>query len=395
MNLFLNVLFSTFLIATFSFFGLKGATPGYVLSLLSPLIILVFSKKSKKYFVLLISIIVVYVVYYLMQHISFLFSEIRSSSALMFLDPNYEPGNLFTKSYLSHSIYWLACILFFLATVFYYEHKFLTYVVLGIRFILVYGFIQFVYFVVANDWFDPLSNRTVGEGKLLVFHQTAHLMGMSWNRFISLLPEPSMYAFCMIPFIPLLRHEGYRGTHFFLLVSLILSTSSTFFLVLPILILYELRNTIFLNKINPKTILFILAFFLFSLIILPSLITKLLDKLSGLDFSGASRSEAVSNGIDYWLELPMFNRVFGLGHATVRQFDGLSTILINFGLFGFIVITAIFFYPRWFLSKEKRYLNESLLYIYITFMVAVPDMYFLSMWFVLGLAYQNVKFNKV
>jgi hypothetical protein len=99
-------------------------------------------------------------------------------------------------------------------------------------------------------------------------------------------------------------------------------------------------------------------------------------------YSGQARMEMLLTGLRAWIESP----VFGWGLGAVRTTDGLSTLLVSFGLLGAVPF-GWFFIRTLFLSKDynlAKGLQIGLFAGLIVHLVAVPDWTFPFIWVVAG-----------
>jgi O-Antigen ligase len=300
-------------------------------------------------------------------------------------------GSLFTQA-----VYLLAaiCAFSFFRTA--YQPGWDRYVLGGAVLLGAYGVYEFLFFLVTGGNGDFLTNRTFGldnevPGSLF---QTMPVGPIELLRLKSLTGEPSMYAFTVLPFWIYALHTGHRRLHWFLLVTLLLSTSTTAFTGLAVYLLVRLilRGT--------RDIWLVLAVLLgFAVLVIVwlygnELVENLFrvfvsDKIAARDVSGSLRLANATAVMSVFEALPWMSQLFGIGFGYVRSSDFLTTLLINTGVFGLIAYTALFVIPIMRLGNSSREigLRAALSVVLFTSMISVPEFAYLSSWVFLGIAY--------
>lgn len=123
---------------------------------------------------------------------------------------------------------------------------------------------------------------------------------------------------------------------------------------------------------------------------------SIIQKISQETESGIMRSLYFDTHLDYYLNMNLLSMLFGLGFGYVRSTDFFTTLLINNGLIGLLLFSAIFLKPVFLLNNNKRNygLKVVLVTLYFSMLTAVPEFSFLSTWLFLGVAYNQLKKEK-
>lgn len=278
-----------------------------------------------------------------------------------------------------------------------------------------WGIIQFVLHYLKIDYPHYIFNTNIG-------------MPQHWNqiagkikRINSVAPEPSMYVFYLIIFIPivtflLLKMVKVINTKVLAIVTIIsfgvavLTTSSTAYVCLPIFVVALHIYAFFVKdkEITKKIIILDIAFVamgVITVLLLPIVlkmpITEFINVIIDMTIgklssgSGMERMGGFRLGIDVFLMSP----ILGVGWGSNRTFDFLSTLLSTTGMVGmgtYIYITyqgikATVDTVK--LSKSDKLLSTisvSLVFALglanIAYAISIPDVVFLYFWFVLGLS---------
>ena len=302
---------------------------------------------------------------------------------------------LMKSSLLTQSLYLLSSVLFFVYLYVALKNKLFSaekmngLIKIGVVFYVFYGFYEWLLYLLMGINGDFLSNRITGEDNIIGLFQYISLGGLDLMRLKSLAGEPSMLAYTLVPFF---IYYYYLKDRFwiFILVALLLSTSSTAFLGIFIFLLFDL---IFIRKALGFLLAGFLAFSAFYIAyydVINDLLMINATKLAMEDQSGGERSEYFFNHFNAWLDSNFLHVLLGHGWGYVRSTDLLSTLLYNTGLVGFLFITLFFFYPAYnvFSTSAEHYaLSSILVNIYIMAMVSVSEPYYFHVWYFLALAY--------
>ncbi len=276
------------------------------------------------------------------------------------------------------------------------------YIFVGATVLGLYGVYECVYFLVIGSSGDFLSNRGFDTGQLFgekrtgSWFQTIHMGPLTLQRLKSLTQEPSMYAFTILPFWIYALHTKRTAVQGFLLVTLVMSTTTTAVLGIFTYLLIRLKYYGLADRfvcVIGGILIVLLAMGLFGNEHILSAYTQLIeDKVTAENPSGAGRFAAFLTSWEYYLDLPLANQLFGVGYGYIRSNDLLSTSLVNLGIIGFLLITCIFIYPAVKLGRTQREvgIKASLIVIFVTMILSKPNFAFLSIFLFLGIAYNEI-----
>lgn len=302
---------------------------------------------------------------------------------------------LMKSSLLTQSLYLLSSVLFFVYLYVALKNKLLSVgrmnglIKIGVVFYVFYGFYEWFLYLLMGINGDFLSNRITGEDNIIGLFQYISLGGLDLMRLKSLAGEPSMLAYTLVPFF---IYYYYLKDKFwmFILVALLLSTSSTAFLGIFLFLLFDL---LFIRKALSFLLATVFAFIVIYIsfyAVINDLIMFNAAKLAMEDQSGGERSEYFFNHFNAWLDSDFLHILLGHGWGYVRSTDLFSTLLYNTGLVGFLFVTLFFFYPAYKVfsrSAEHYALSSVLVTIYIMAMVSVSEPYYFHVWYFLALSY--------
>lgn len=380
--------------------AVKGTTPAYLLALASfPFALSLSRYKSQVYLTrLCIALLLVFILSFLSQFVVWLSQDrFPPEEDLIFI--SNETSFLLRSSFFTQHLYlFVGLLAFAFVYVYYQEEKHDRYMYAGALLLVAYGCYEELYFLATGTYGDVLSNRVFGEdgsGSLL---QSITIAGLTLQRFKSLTGEPSMYAFSIFPVFIFAYFYGKKPMIYVLLFSLALTFSTTFFLGLFVL----LTGRFFQRGIRDRLVFFtLLAAVVVVIFFLPTLL-ELFDemvwqKLKATNLSGMQRTEFFANHMRFFIGLPLEAQLTGIGFGVVRSTDFFSTLLVNNGIIGFIVFTSFFLYPALKLKKGVRQsaLRYSVVFLYLSMMIAVPEFSYLAVWLFLGLAYNQLLLDKV
>ena len=310
---------------------------------------------------------------------------------------------LMRQTMFTQSLYLLAGA----STFFFVKHLYCEnwdkYFFVGATVLGLYGVYECVYFLTTGDSGDFLSNRIFDSGQLFgethtgSWFQTIHLGPLTLQRLKSLTGEPGMYAFTILPFWIYALHTKRTAVQGFLLITLVMSTTTTAALGICTYLLIRLIYYGFADKfvyVISGILIFLLAMGLFGNEHILSAYDQIIeDKVTAENQSGASRFANFLTSWEYFLDLPLANQLFGIGFGYIRSHDLVSTVLVNLGIVGFLLTTWIFIYPVVKLGRTQREIGikASLIVIFVTMIFSKPDFAFLSIWLFLGIAYNEIK----
>ncbi len=380
----------------------KGATLGYIFALLSPIVVLFFAKKRNNYITLMVICVFFYLFLTLLSQLGNAFSYITFEYIIL-IDPT-DTRLHFRKTLFTQSLYLLAGFLTFLYIKnFYNEELWDKYLFIGAGLLAFYGLYEILYFLSFGENGDFLSNRRLGHGEYIQSSssfQTLNVGGISILRLKSLTGEPSMYSFSVLPFCIYALHTEKYKIAYLLFATLLLSTSTTAMLgILLYLIFFPIFAKVTKKWLYGMIILVIVVLvlmFIFQAEVQTIFHTQVVEKLTLQSYSGIARFATFVDHMTYYAQLNMWNQLVGLGFGTVRSTDLLSTLLVNIGIVGFFIFTIVFFYPILVLRNNLRNngIKLSLIVIYVTAMISVPEFSYLSVWIFLGLAYHQLAYER-
>lgn len=385
--------------------SIQGTTPAYILALLAiPLVTLIKSIGRKKYIKDISIIISLFVLLNTISQFGLIFS-IPNFGNLTLIDPD-DNTLIFRSSMFTQSIYLLASMSTFCFVKSFYRDRWNKFIFLGALLLAVYGIYEFVYFLIFRSNGDFISNRTFQSGNFLISGSSFQIMTLGFltiMRLKSLTGEPSMYAFTILPFWIFAIHENKNFTQFVLLITLVLSTSTT---AIVGIITYIITQIFYLKTyyLTRKKLLSFCFIFSIVFIIIVTNIDFLVNafnqlfvnKLTASDTSGIVRYSSFEANISFFCSSSIINQLFGIGFGYIRSMDMFSTLLINNGIVGLLIFTLLFFYPVIKLKNTDRNigLKSTIIVIYVTMMISVPEYSYLSIWLFLGIAYNQLTYQK-
>ncbi len=295
-------------------------------------------------------------------------------------------STLFTQSLYLISVF----SMFFFARYFYIP-SWDPYILSGAVILAVYGLYELAYYSATGRPGDFLTNRTFGDGtgSGSLFELFA-IGGTTFERLKSLTGEPSMYALTVCPYWIYALRTGYRKTAYLLFSTLVLTTSTTALLAMLVFLI----STAYYKKSVKVLVVGLGSVFLIGVagwIYMRSFIeSTLIQKLTLENESGIDRYANFVSSIGYWWRSPWPTKLLGIGFGTIRSTDFFSTLLVNTGVVGVIVVSWIFIYPLFRLadSEYEIGLKQVCLVCFVILMVSVPEFSYLPTWLFLGIAYK-------
>lgn len=392
---------------------IPGSLVSYVFAVISPIIVFFTEKKIRgKYFFTLILMLSIFV---FLTCISQLFNEINNITlqGLFLLSNESLTEKVFRTSLITQSLYLIIGFLMFIYSKFFYNEKWDKWIVYSGVFFAAYGLYEFILFLTCGINGDFLSNRNYTQtGGAPLIAQDFVVSGIAIKRIDSLAMEPSMFAFTLLPYVIFSYYKCKKFFSIFWGIVMLLSTSTTAYLGVFVIMIYNLffNKNILKNKKILISILFIvgITYVVLYKYIYDVMEIMIINKLMPIvDFdgsvnlagagSGMERLSNIFNSIDYWCSLDIMHMLFGIGFGVHRSTDLFGTFLVNIGIIGSIIFFIINF--RYFKIKNKSKLDDMnnliILTMYIIMMVSVPEYSFLSYWLFLGIVYNiNSEVNK-
>lgn len=332
------------------------------------------------------------------------FYEVSLAPSLTLTDKSRPEQILLRSTLFGQSIYLFAGILFYLYLKHYACSKHLQYVYMGLRIIVVLGFLEIILFqltgVNGDVWSNRVFNNKPGSGSLF---QTITLGGLRMQRLKSLTGEPSMFAFSVIPFwmlcIPLKRYVDFVIFG----IALLLTFSTSAYLGIIVLIagasLTERRIRRKMIWIVPLAVVVVLILYFLSPAVHKLIQSVFIDKFTGTNQSGSERSGHFMNQYNFWKEqLSTPGKLVGLGWGYVRSTDFFSTLLVNNGLIGLLIFSFFYFRHAFVRLKDvlfQKYYIIALIAVFFILMGSVPEFAYLSLWIFLSLPYWIERTNSI
>jgi hypothetical protein len=305
------------------------------------------------------------------------------------VDP-FDRDILLRRTLITQSMYMLAAGSTFVYVWSFYKPAWDRWLLMGVTLLGAYGIYELLFFALTGFNGDILTNRRFGSSSGSAF-QTIAIGPLIMERLKSLTGEPSMYAFTVLPFCIYAWHVRHRGIAAFLLLTLLLSTSTTAVIGL---VVYLLLRLAFYGPTDRPALFFGTALLVLLLLglagnqyINDAYMKIVSEKMQSA--SGESRLLSFQINLDYFLQEPLLTQIFGIGFGYARATNMCATLLINLGVLGVLLTTAVFMIPVFRLgpSERERGLKAAVLVIFITMMGSVPEFSYLSIWVFLGMAY--------
>ena len=375
----------------------KGTTPAFLLafgSLLIPLFIR--GVKARNFVARFSGVLGAFVLLTLLSQVVLVITpRLPSPDDLVLI--SHEARMLLRSSLLTQSLYLIPSFLLFAFVWTYFSPKHYRHLQLALLLFVLFGFYKWFFFLLFGDSGDFISNRTFGDDLLNPAQfQTLWLLGIPLSRFVSMTGEPSMYVFSVLPFCIYFFYRRSYLTASVLLLSLMLTFSGTFVMGLC---LWALSHLAF-SRYRLKTFVPVLVSLVLLAGLLPGEILSyfvkeaLVDKLSQNSVSGLDRAANFFNHATYFLDAPFLVKWVGVGFGTVRSTEMFSTLLVNTGLIGFGLFTALFAYPVLRLSDRETGLKISIIVTYFIMLISVSEYSYPALWLLLGMAYNKLTLEK-
>jgi len=293
---------------------------------------------------------------------------------------------IFRKSLFTQSLYLFVDILFFFYILYFLrtqKEKIFKLSFFAISLFILYGFIEVIGFLITGHYIDFISNRITGVDYNYGLLQSINIGGIAIQRMKSLAGEPSMFAFTVLPFFIL---STYLKKYFFASISLfalLISTSGTAVIGILLFLLIDLLLMRKAFKISFLIISLILLVGIIKYDIILSLYQFFEAKIALSSLSGVQRYGSFISHFNFWLHSDLFHFLFGYGFGYVRSTDGLSTILVNIGLFGFLAYIIFFFYPFIVIQNKSLFMKGlfvTTLVVFIVILISVSEFFYPHIW---------------
>jgi hypothetical protein len=307
---------------------------------------------------------------------------------------------MFRSSLFTQSFYLIAAVILAVFVKNFYAPSWNRFILYGAVLLSLYGLYEFTYFLIFHANGDFLSNRIFNGSENKQTHsgslfQTMNLFGIQFMRLKSLTGEPSMFGFTVLPLWIYAIHLRKTKIQLVLLLSLLLTFSTTAFVGI---ILYFLLRILFF-RLKDRYMLVTVAVFVFAAPFFFSYIQTFFNTIIGTKtqtYSGMERQSLMDTHLDFFNQLPLLNKLFGVGFGYVRSADLWSTFLCNIGIVGTALFTVLFLVPLIKLKNDYENIGIKclLIVIYVTSMISVSEFAYLTIWLFVGIAYAKIKKEK-
>lgn len=375
--------------------NLQGSLPSYILALTSVFVVFFTKQYRAQLRNYLFDITVILTMFIFLTLVSQLINgmlTIPNLDDLRLIDPSNTSKVQFRNSLFSQSLYLIVGILTFVFVKRYYNEKWDKYLFISLNVFTCYAIYEFIYFLIFKQSGDFITNRQFGDHETIALGNQLMTVGpFTFQRANGLAPEPSMFVFIVLPLFVYAVAMKKKKTATLALISILLSASTTGLMGLLIYFV------VWVKKSNKLILFFILGISTILILLNWEIIYQFLDKIviqkiNQQNISGAERNMLFEKHLDYFMNLNILSMLFGLGFGYVRSTDFFSTILINNGLIGLIIFTALFLVPiiKLRMTRKNTGLKVALIIIYFSMMTSVPEFSYLSIWLMLGIAYNQL-----
>ncbi|HKY01501.1 MAG TPA: hypothetical protein VJM53_03005 [Burkholderiales bacterium] len=385
-------------ISTIVLLPIQGTTPAYLmgLALLAPPVaaLVLGLKGCALLYRRLLVLALIFVLLNVLAQVAIKASGIWHLGMIQLMDRD-DRNIMFRRTMITQSIYLLPVAVTFIFVRYFYRPRWDRFLFVGVILLAMYGLYEIGFFTATGMNGDFLSNRSFASAKGSLF-QTIGIGPLLLQRLKSLTGEPSMYAFTVLPFCIYAWHTGRKRTAGLLFITLLLTFSTTAAMGMAC---YLAMRVVFYGPTDRPAIVCLVV--LLCIIVLGmggnnyviEIYEKvILEKFQGAGMSGRMRMKQFEMNMSYFQQAPLLTQIFGLGFGYARGSNMFSALLLNLGVLGWLLVTAIFFIPVFSLgnSDRERGLRAACVVAYVTMMVAVPEFSYLSTWLFLGMAYNAV-----
>ena len=203
--------------------------------------------------------------------------------------------------------------------------------------------------------------------------------------------EPSMFAIFLLTYFCILLNN--KKAEIIILILGTLSTSSSFIVGIGIIFLYLLILGSKKEKIDILKMSIYLFFIAFLLLIcfedIRNIIFEIIEKFEGKNTSGIERRCSFLLMMNSFIKYP----ILGIGYATSRSSDLISTWLANIGILGMWSFLYGVYLSGKRVVKINKNLYRALLIYWIIAFISVPEPYFLYIWIIWGIIDSSPKIN--
>lgn len=375
--------------------SVPGTTPASLLTylLLFPLTgFLILGRES--YTRIAVRLLVIFYLLFLgfvISRYSYIYANVPSLHKLNLVNPTFVLPYVMTSN-ITQAMYLLAGVFIYCLAAERYEPSWDRWIFIGAWLLLAYGYIDWAAQSFLGLNVDFLSNRVFDAGRFEVpgsLRQNMTVFGFHLLRFKSFTGEPSMFAITAIPYLYLavVRRRNYLAGA--LVVAMLLSFSTTAYAGLLGMACFLLAKIKFERSfwlILTAGIIATVGLYLKADQVYDLVSQVFVSKLSGDSASGHARSGLMLLHLTYWSEAPWLVKIFGLGFGTVRSTDLLSSLLVNIGLFGMLLLVGWQVHLLIHAGRGSKAFGVYVaLVLLLLMMVAVPEFAYLPPWLLAGL----------
>lgn len=388
--------------------SVQGTTPGYLMCFLSlPVALACAGASRRRYLSFLIAAVGIWTIFFMASQLADTAVAYEPDFSKVVLIDDTDPFTfVLRKSLFTQTIYLGAVVLYASYVYIFYKPSWRQWLLASATIFAAYGIYEVIYYIVTGSPGDFISNRAFGsdfasqhakakEGAATASSmQLIDVAGLTVQRLKSLTGEPSMYALSMFPFWAYFNTMSKRRLPVWIIgASLVMSTSSTAFIGYAVYFLIRLRKM----RFHPLTVLFRLAVLCVVAYLAWDYIGDLfqqliVDKADGSNVSGAERSGLFLASLDVWSHASLPNELFGVGFGYIRSTDLFSTLLVNTGVVGLGLVSALILYPAFKLdwSAEGLALRQCCVTTWVMMMISVPEFSYLAPWTFIAIAYARL-----
>ncbi|MFM0170093.1 hypothetical protein [Paraburkholderia sediminicola] len=393
--------------------SIQGTTLGYIMCFFSlPLALACAGASRTRYINFLIVAASVWTVFFLASQLADTAAPYEPDfTKVLLIDDSDVLTFILRKSLFTQTIYLVAVVLYASYVYIFYKPSWQQWLLASAAIFAVYGIYEVIYFTITGQPGDFISNRSFGaefrngdgsaeDGSLNgSSFQWLDIHGFHMQRLKSLTGEPSMYALSMFPFWVYFNATSKRRLPVWIIgASLIMSTSSTAFIGYVVYLLIRIRKIGFhpIKAMAGALVVFVVAY-LARDYIADLFQQMILDKMDGHNVSGVERSGFFRASMDMWAGGSLANQLFGIGFGYIRSTDLFSTLLVNTGIAGLILVSMLILYPAFKLdwSAEGMALRQCCVTTWVMMMISVPEFSYLAPWTFIAISYARLRVIKM
>lgn len=378
--------------------SIKMSVLSSIFAYISPFLVILYLKKvRKKYFYDLVKFAYIYMLFVIISQFSNSIIYISLNNVTLVPSNQEISVNVFRYTLINQTLYILPGILTLYYVKYFYNKKWDKWIVYSGLFFAIYALYKWGYFIIFGEEGDFLTNKVYNDfnkeelGGSGYLFQLINIGGVVMQRVQGLSGEPSMYAFTILPYFIFAIQKKVNKLYIFIIgISMVLSMSTTIYIGM---VLYFMILCLY-GKIKKKyLILFILlnviVYIIFKDFIDDIVKYMIIDKLfyTQNSLSGEDRSFALFNSFYYWLDLDIIHMLFGIGYGYIRSLDFFTTLLVNVGLIGTIIFCYFILKEiKWKTSLFEEINNNAIIMcLFVSLMIAVPEVWFPSFWLFIGI----------